>query len=137
MKKVRNKMRSIISVFLVTKIVFLNPLYIIISSLAGFAFWILTNTFDKLLFFSPALAFYVPKDMLAGFLLTCINSVLVGILVSFNLHLLRNLRLRISKSALSGTTISVISSTCASCSTLAFTLTSTFGAIGIAASDFL
>lgn len=77
--------------------------------------------------------------MRAGFVLTCINSVLVGILVSFNLHLLNNLRLRISKSALalSGTTISVISSTCASCSTLAFTLASTFGAIGIAASDFL
>lgn len=75
--------------------------------------------------------------MLAGFDLTCINSVLVGILVSFNLHLLNNLRLRISKLPLSGTTISVISSTCASCSTLAFTPASTFGAIGIAASDFL
>lgn len=75
--------------------------------------------------------------MRAGIVLTCINSVLVGILVSFNLHLLRYLRLSISKSALSGTTISVISSTCASCSTLAFTLASTFGAIGIAAFDFL
>ena len=136
-KHSKPKMSTINSIILVTKMVFSNPLYIIISSIAGFAFWILTNTFDKLLFFSPALAFYVPKDMLAGFLLTCINSILVGILVNLNLHILRNLRLRISKSALSGTTLSVISSTCASCSTLGFTLASTFGAVGIATSNFL
>lgn len=98
MKKVRNKNEQLIQSSLL-KIVFSNPLCIIISSLAGFAFWILTNTFDKLYFFSPTLAFYVPKDMLAGFLLTYINSVLVGILVSFNLHLLRYLRLRISELA--------------------------------------
>jgi len=61
----------------------------------------------------------------------------VAVLVNFNLHIIRDLKLRISKSALSGTTISVISSTCAICSTLGFRLVSTFGGIGIAASNFL
>jgi hypothetical protein len=42
----------------------------------------------------------------------------------------------ISKSALSGTTISLISSICVSCSTFAFTVASTFGALGFAVSDF-
>jgi hypothetical protein len=50
---------------------------------------------------------------------------------------MRNLKLKISKSALSGTTLSIISSTCASCSTFAFTIASTFGALGFAVSDFL
>jgi hypothetical protein len=120
-------MSAINTIIFVAKIVFSNPMYINISSITGFPFWILINTFDKLLFFYPALAFYVPKDILAGFLLSFINSILVGILVNFNLHILRNLRLRISKSALSGTTISVISSTCACCSTIGFTLVSTLG----------
>ena len=115
------------SIIFVTRTAFSNPLYIIIASITGFVFWIVTNTFDNILFFSPFLAFYVPNDMFGRFFLSCINSILVGILVNFNLHILRNLRLRISKSALSGTTISVISSTCASCSTLGFTLVSTLG----------
>lgn len=71
------------------------------------------------------------------FFLSCINSTLVGILVIFNLHIIRNLRLRISKSALSGTTISIISSTCASCSTFAFTIASTFGGLGFVVANSL
>ena len=50
---------------------------------------------------------------------------------------MRSLKLKISRSALSGTTISIISSTCVSCSTFAFTIASTFGALGFAVSDFL
>jgi hypothetical protein len=125
------------SIIFVTRTAFSNPLYIIIASITGFVFWIVTNTFDNILFFSPFLAFYVPNDMLGRFFLSCINSILVAVLVNFNLHIIRDLKLRISKSALSGTTISVISSTYAICSTLGFTLVSTFGGIGIAASNFL
>ena len=106
-------------------------------SINGYSFWVLTNTFDSILFFSPFLAFYVPSDMLGIFFLSCINSILVGILVNFNLYIIRNLKLRISKSALSGTTISIISSTCASCSTFAFTIASTFGGLGFVVANSL
>jgi hypothetical protein len=75
--------------------------------------------------------------MMGMFLLSCINAILVGILVNISLHIMRNLKLKISRSALSGTTISIISSTCVSCSTFAFTIASTFGALGFAVSDFL
>ena len=119
------------------KTAFSNPINIIIGSFTGIVFWIVTNMYDNILFFSPFLAFYVPNDMFGVFLLSCINSVLVGILVNFSLHIMRNLKLKISKSALSGTTISIISSTCVSCSTFAFTIASTFGALGFAVSDFL
>lgn len=128
-------MPNSISVF--ARTAFSNPLHLIIGSITGIVFWFVTNTFDSILFFSPFLAFYVPSDMHGIFFLSCINSTLVGILVNFNLHIIRNLKLRISKSALSGTTISIISSTCASCSTFAFTIASTFGGLGFVVTNFL
>lgn len=121
----------------VLRTAFSNPIHIAIASIVGLIFWVVTNMFDNILFFSPYLAFYVPSDMIGMFLLSCINAILVGILVNFSLHIMRNLKLKISRSALSGTTISIISSTCVSCSTFAFTIASTFGALGFAVSDFL
>lgn len=130
-------MNTLSSISFVTRTAFSNPLYLIIASIAGFVFWIVTNTFDNILFFSPFLAFYVPNDMLGVFFLSCINSILVAVLVNFNLHIIRDLKLRISKSAVTGTTISVISSACASCSTLGFILASTFGGLAVVVSNFL
>jgi hypothetical protein len=130
-------MNTLSSISFVTRTAFSNPLYLIIASIAGFVFWIVTNTFDNILFFSPYLAFYVPNDMLGVFFLSCINSILVAVLVNFNLHIIRDLKLRISKSAVAGTTISVISSACASCSTLGFILASTFGGLAVVVSNFL
>lgn len=130
-------MNTLSSISFVTRTAFSNPLYLIIASIAGFVFWIVTNTFDNILFFSPYLAFYVPNDMIGVFFLSCINSILVAVLVNFNLHIIRDLKLRISKSAVAGTTISVISSACASCSTLGFILASTFGGLTVVVSNFL
>jgi hypothetical protein len=130
-------MNTLSSISFVTRTAFSNPLYLIIASIAGFVFWIVTNTFDNILFFSPYLAFYVPNDMIGVFFLSCINSILVAVLVNFNLHIIRDLKLRISKSAVAGTTISVISSACASCSTLGFILASTFGGLAVVVSNFL
>lgn len=130
-------MNALSSISFVTRTAFSNLFYLIIASIAGFVFWIVTNTFDNILFFSPFLAFYVPNDMLGVFFLSCINSILVAVLVNFNLHIIRDLKLRISKSAVAGTTISVISSACASCSTLGFILASTFGGLAVVVSNFL
>ena len=130
-------MNTLSSISFVTRTAFSNPLYLIIASIAGFVFWIVTNTFDNILFFSPYLAFYVPNDMIGVFFLSCINSILVAVLVNFNLHIIRDLKFRISKSAVAGTTISVISSACASCSTLWFILASTFGGLAVVVSNFL
>jgi len=116
---------------------FSNPVHLTIASITSIVFWLVTNTFDNILFFSPFLVFYLPSDILGMFLLSCINAILVGILVNFNLHVMRNLKLKISRSALSGTSISIISSTCVSCSTFAFAVASSFGALGFAVSDFL
>ncbi|MDW0329593.1 MAG: hypothetical protein QN651_02230, partial [Nitrososphaeraceae archaeon] len=77
------------SIASITRTAFSNPLYVAIASVAGLIFWIVTNTFDNILFFSPFLTFYVPNDMIEAFVLTCINSVLVAILVNFNLYIIR------------------------------------------------
>jgi hypothetical protein len=130
-------MNTLSSISFVTRTAFSNPLYLIIATLTGLVYWIVTNTFDNILFFSPYLAFYVPNDMIGVFFLSCINSILVAVLVNFNLHIIRDLKLRISKSAVAGTTISVISSACASCSTLGFILASTFGGLAVVVSNFL
>ena len=90
----------------------------------------------RLLFFSPILIFYLPEDAVFDFILTNITALLVGIVVSMNIYIIRNSKLKISKSLFSGTSIGLISSTCASCSSIGFALVSTFGGIGILISNF-
>jgi hypothetical protein len=63
----------------------------------------------------------------------------MGIVVSMNVYIVkhsRNLKIDIG-SVFSASTLSMISSTCASCSSVGFLLVSTFGGIGVTASTFL
>jgi hypothetical protein len=100
-------------------------------------FWIILNVAAELLFFSPVWVFYLPDDAIFGFILTNITAVLVGIVVSMNIFIMKNSKLKLSKSLFSGTSIGLISSTCISCSSIGFALVSTFGGIGILISNFL
>ncbi|HEY7078805.1 MAG TPA: hypothetical protein VH500_03825 [Nitrososphaeraceae archaeon] len=116
-----------------------NWAYIALTSFTSSVFWVVFCMFDQLLFFSPVVVFYLPDDAVVGFILSTIISTLLGMVVSMNLYLLRHSkRIRISTASLfSGSAIGVISSTCASCSSVGLLLVSTFGSIGIAASSFL
>jgi len=101
-------------------------------------FWNVFNVFDQLLFFSPIVIFYLPDDAIMGFILATITSILLGIVVSMNVYVIRHSKLKIGlASFFSGSTVSVLSSTCASCSSLGFLLVSTLGGAGVAASSFL
>lgn len=119
------------------KTVLSNPVYIILAASGAAAFWIIFNFLDQLIFFYPIWIFYLPKDAIAGFILTNIASILLGILVSMNLYLLKHSKLRVGKSLFSGTALSAISSACASCSSIGFLIISTFGAIGVLATNIL
>jgi hypothetical protein len=120
------------------RIVFSNLSYILIATVVAVVFWIFLNTFDKLLFFSPVWTFYLPEDAVLGFILTNLSSILLGILISMNIYLIKRANLKVSKSSLlSGTTIGILSSTCASCSSIGFAIISTLGGTGIAISNFL
>ena len=126
-----------VSIPLVFKMVFSYPLYIAIATAIFVTFWIAFNVFDQLLFFSPVLAFYLPDDSVAGFIITNITSILMGILVAMNVYVIRNIKIKLDKSLFSGSILGIASSTCVSCSSIGFLLISTLGGFGIFATDFL
>jgi hypothetical protein len=125
------------SVPLALKMVFLTPVYVAIAAAVFTIFWIIFNVFDQLLFFSPVMYFYVPDDAVVGFIVTNITSVLMAILVSMNVYVIRNSKIRLDKSTFSGSILGIGSSACASCSSIGFLIISTFGGFGIFATDFL
>ena len=55
------------------KMVFSKPLYIAIAGAVFIVFWIVFNSFDQLLFFSPIITFYLTDDAITGFILTNIT----------------------------------------------------------------
>jgi hypothetical protein len=124
-------------ILLAFKIVFSKSVYIVISISVFIVFWIIFNTFDQLLFFSPILSFYLPDDSVNGFIITNMTSFLMGILVAMNVYVINHSILRFDKSMLIGSIVGIASSACASCSSIGFLLISTFGGLGIIATDFL
>ena len=119
------------------KLVFSKPSYIAIAGAVFTFFWIVFNSFDQLLFFSPIITFYLPDDAIVGFILINITSILMGILVAMNVYTIRNSKIRLDKSLLSGSILGIASSACASCSSIGFLVISTFGGFGVVATDFL
>jgi hypothetical protein len=119
------------------ELVFSKPFYIAIAGAVFTVFWIVFNSFDQLLFFSPIITFYLTDDAIVGFILTNITSILMGILVAMNVYVIRNSKIRLDKSLLSGSILGIASSACASCSSMGFLVISTFGGFGVVATDFL
>ncbi len=126
------------SFILSLRMVFSKWQYILIAFITAFGFWIVSTTFDQLLFFTPIVIFYLPNDAVVGFVLATITAILLGIVVSMNLYMFKHAKLKIKiASFFSGSSLGVLSSTCASCSSLGFFLASTLGAVGVTASNFL
>jgi hypothetical protein len=126
------------SLLLSFMIVFSKWPYILIAFTTALTFWIISSIFDQLLFFSPIVIFYLPDDAIVGFVLATITAILLGIIVSMNIYILKGTKLKIkTASFFSGSSVGVLSSTCASCSSLGFFLASTLGATGVVASNFL
>jgi hypothetical protein len=118
--------------------VFSKPSYAALTAVVAIPFWILFNMFDQLLFFEPIWIFYLPEDAIVGFILTTIVSILLGILVSMNVYVIKHSRIRISRASFfSGSALGIISVACSSCSSIGFLLISTFGSIGVIASNLL
>lgn len=122
-----------------SKSVFSRWPYLVLAGAVTAIFWIIFNLFDQLLFFSPVVTFYLPDDAIGGFILSSITASLIGIVISMNLYVIRHSNgLKTGLLSLfSGSSLSVLSSTCASCSSVGFLLISTFGGLGVTASTFL
>ncbi len=127
-----------ISLPLSVKVVFSTPTYILIAAAVAIPFWILFNVFDQLIFFEPIWIFYLPDDAVTGFVLMTMISILLGMIVSMNVYVITHSKLKSSrKSLFSGSSLSIISGVCSSCSSVGFLLISTFGSVGIIASNLL
>ena len=118
-------------------------------------FWVFFSIFDQLLFFSPILAFYIPKDAVVNFVISSVTAGLLGMVVSMNIYALRqqhrqstsissqkkNKKIGAAASSsllFSGSSLGVLSTVCVSCSSsVGFVLLSIFGSgLGIACQHF-
>jgi hypothetical protein len=130
---------TVFTVFLVASAISSRSKRIAIAGTIAIIFWIVFNVFEQLLFFSPIVIFYLPEDAVMGFILSNITAILLGIVVSMNIYVLKHSRgMKFNAASFfSGSSIGVLSSTCASCSSLGFLLVSTLGGAGITLSTFL
>jgi hypothetical protein len=117
-----------------------NPiLYIGLAILVFTLFWIFFNVFEELLYFTPIFYFYLPNDAIVGFILSTASALLLGAVIPMNIYLLRNskIKFKFDKSLISSSFLTIITSFCASCSSIGFIIISTFGSAGIIATTFL
>lgn len=119
------------------RMVFSSGAYIALAAAIAAGFWTLFNWLDQLLFFEPVFAFYIPGDAALGFALATATSVLLGIVISMNVHVFRISKVKLGTSLFSGSTLSVVSSACAGCTSASFFFITTFGIAGVAATSFL
>src|ERR687892_2208496 len=122
------------------KLVFSHWTYITLAGTIAAIFWIIFNVFEQLLFFYPIIIFYLPEDAILGFILSSTTASILGTVVSMNVYVLkhsRDIKLMSATSFFSGSSIGILSSTCASCTSLGFLLASTLGGAGLTLSTIL
>ncbi|HEX5976363.1 MAG TPA: hypothetical protein VFY68_03750 [Nitrososphaeraceae archaeon] len=122
------------------KLVFSHWAYITLAGTIAAIFWIIFNVFEQLLFFYPIIVFYLPEDAILGFILSSTTASILGMVVSMNIYVLRHsrdIKLMNATSFFSGSSIGILSSTCASCTSLSFLLASTLGGTGLTLSTIL
>ena len=138
-KRTHSYTKNLSTILYAFELVYLsNPiLYLGISVIVFSSFWIFFNMLDQLLFFSPIVYFYIPDDSKLGFIITNTSATLLAIVFSMNVYVIRNANVRLDKSLLSGSLLGIVSSTCASCSSVGFLIISIFGGAGIIATGFL
>lgn len=117
------------------RMVFSEKAYVALATAIAAGFWVLFGVFDQLLFLSPVIAFYIPADAYAGLALSIATSALLGIVLSMNVYIFRNSKVKVGASLFSGSALSVASSACAGCTSAGFFFATTFGVAGAAATS--
>lgn len=116
--------------------VFTNRAYVVLAVAVAAGFVVLFSVLDQLLFFLPVLVFYLPPDAVANFILSIVTAGLLGAVVSMNVYVFRNSKVKVGASLFSGSTLSVATSACAGCTSAGFFFVTTFGIAGAAATSF-
>lgn len=119
------------------KQVFSIKSYIFLASAIFTLFWIMFNVLGELLFFTPVFVFYLPSDAIPVFVLSNVISALMGIVLSMNVYVLKNTKVKMNKSSFMGSSVGMMAGGCASCSSMGFILLTSFGTAGVVVSTFL
>lgn len=112
--------------------VFADKAYVALAAAVFAGVWVLMAHFDQLLFFSPLLAFHIPSSSEASLALSTATAGLLGVVVSMNVYVFRTSKVRIGASFFSGSTLGVVSTVCAGCTSAGFFMATTFGVAGAA-----
>jgi len=119
------------------KQVFSDKLYVFLAVSVFTLFWITFNVLGELLFFTPVFVFYLPSDALSVFVLSNAISALMAIILSMNVYVIKNTKVKMNKSSFMGSSVGMMAGGCASCSSMGFVLLTSFGTAGVAVSTFL
>lgn len=119
------------------KQVFSDKLYVFLAVSVFTLFWITFNVLGELLFFTPVFVFYLPSDALSVFMLSNAISALMAIVLSMNVYVIKNTKVKMNKSSFMGSSVGMMAGGCASCSSMGFVLLTSFGTAGVAVSTFL
>ena len=132
--------QKLVSILASLRLVFSHWTYITLAGTIAAIFWIIFNVVDQLLFFYPIIIFYLPEDAILGFILSSTTASILGMVVSMNVYVFRHsrdIKYMNATSFFSGSSIGILSSTCASCTSLGFLLASTLGGAGLTLSTIL
>ena len=118
-------------------IIYLNPLYILISIGIFFLLFIPLITISEFLFFEPFLVFSIYPETTLSFSLIVILSLFSAFAVSMNIYRVKLIKeTKKIGSSIIGTIIGASAGAC-SCGPIAFSIITTFGTAGSIASSFL
>ena len=122
---------------LTLKLIFLNPKYLALSIGLTVAFLIMLLTTAEFLFFKPILSFSFLGDY-PNLILIILTSILTGIVIPMSIYRIVLTRKNVKKSGTGflGSIIGSIAGVCG-CSSIGFSVISTFGAVGGLATAFL
>ena len=122
----------------ILKLVFTNPLYLIISIsifviMLGFLLYA-----RGLLFFQRYFAFQLPEDLILSFVLIVIVSGLMGFVSSLTIYqILMQKATKYAGTGVLGSLVGIGTSACTSCTQIEFTIISMLGATGASALSFM
>ncbi|MBS3926293.1 MAG: hypothetical protein KGZ34_06360 [Nitrosarchaeum sp.] len=123
----------------VIRLVFSNIFYLVLSGIIFTSMLILLLYAQGLLFFEPYFIFNITEDVIPSFISILAVSLLTSIVTAISVFQIRMIKTSSKKvgAGIFGSVLSAGSGICTSCSTVGFSIASSFGIAGSTAISFL
>ena len=120
------------------KLVFSNPLYLILAGVIFSGILVLLLHTRGLLFFEPFFVFYVPQDSILSFGLIIITAGLISLVISMVTYRIKTIGASTKMgTGILGSVVGAGAGVCTACGPVGFTILSTFGATTATTLSFL